>query len=350
MDVFKDSEIDLLSKSEQSTLNGMLNYSSLDLVALMRKFLNEKSIAYPRYMEQGGNLIKWNDKKLTTKLSDILGSSKSDKISKGGIRYIFQLNIDGELNIEGENDNWKNGLSYLVNSDLNIIPTKKALQMQLKKTPTWESVLSKMSKRNGVFWNGQSHQWFNLSDFATISNYKKFGDKKLNSLGLRSVKDLFSTIKKSQDFINSLRLRKQAINTDELNNALIKLAKNNLSNLAKEDFRKGSEISRRLDDFRNSNPDYLGNEMLDILFNKQKSDKEIIQNIPMVSEEEKSGLRKSDDLLEKELVKASKNVRKEEIRAIKEEIAELQEYAEEEEGEELEETLQAIEELKSRLN
>ena len=350
MDVFRNSEVDLLSKSEQSTLNGMLNYSSLDLVALMRKLLNEKSVAYPRYMEQGGTLIKWDDKKLTTKLSDVLGSSKSDKIVKGAIRYIFQINIDGELNIQGEDDNWKNGLSYLVNSDLNTIPTKKALQNQLKKIPMWESVLSKMSKKNGVFWNGESNQWFNMSDFATISNYKKFGDKKLNSLGLRSVNDLFATIKKSQDFINELRLRKQAVNTDELSNALVKLAKNNLSNLAKEDFRKGNEISKRLDEFKNSNPDYLGNEMLNVLFNKVKSYDQIVQSIPMVSEEEKSGLRKSDDLLEKELVKVSRNVRKDEIRAIKEEIAELQEYAEEEEGEELKETLQLIEELKIKLN
>ena len=352
LDIFRDSESDLLSKKEQLELNKILNYSTLDLVNLMKRFLNEKSISYPRFMEQSPQLVSWEDKNLLKKLSNILSSTNSEKIVKGRIRFLFQNNIDGELNIQGDdNENWKNGLSYLFNLEINTIPSKKLLSNELKKTPTWESLLARMPKKNGVFWNGQFYQWFNMSDFATINNYKKFGDKKLNSLGLKSVNDLLNTIKKTQDEINDLRLRKQAINTNELNNALVRLAKNNLDSISQEDFRKGSEINKRLNEFQNSNPDYLGNEMLNILFNKEKSDKQIVQTIPMVSEDEKQNIRKSDDLIEKELVKASKNVRKEEIKAIKEEIKELQEYAdEEEEGTEKTEILEYIEELKRKLN
>ena len=52
-------------------LNKILNYSTLDLVNLMKRFLNEKSISYPRFMEQSPQLVSWEDKNLLKKLSII---------------------------------------------------------------------------------------------------------------------------------------------------------------------------------------------------------------------------------------------------------------------------------------
>jgi len=350
MDIFRDSEVDLLNEKEKNTLNGILNYSSLDLIMMMRRLVMENGIAFPRGMKFQG-LVRWESKNLKKSLSEILAFQKSNtNVVKGDIEYLMAQNIDGELNIQGTGENWRTTLSYLFNSSENVLSSKNVLMTQLKKTPTWESVIAKMPKVYGAFFNGNEFRWFNMSDFVTISNYKKFSKTRLTALGLSSINQLFATIKKAQDNINELRLRKSAIETKELTNALVKLAENNLKSLNNEDFRKGTQIAKRVNEFQNANPDYLGNNMLDILFNKQKSDDEIIQTLPMVSEEEKQSLRKSDELVEQQLKKVSKKLRKEEIDAIKEEIKELTNFAKREEGEELEATLEYIEELKKKIN
>ena len=86
-------------------------------------------------------------------------------------------------------------------------------------------------------------------------------------MGITSANDIQIKIDESKEKINSFKIEKQELDTQQVFDELVQETRRKQEELNAEEIRAGSSYLARVKNFAESNPDYLGNKMLDVFNN-----------------------------------------------------------------------------------
>jgi hypothetical protein len=321
LDIFRDDENDLLNDSQINTLNSLLNYSAEELLNIVVKFQKEEKIGFPRGMNKSP--ILWRDKNLSDAIFEMIEFVKNNKstfkIDKR-IENLILYNMDGNLNILGTSDFWKQSYQYIFNFiESETLNSKEEVEDELNNINSWLIFIENMNDEFGAYWNDNYYKWFDTIISKLLIDYRTSFKMLMGNKGLKNKKDLTKSINDSLNKLEQFKNEKSILNSEEYIEDIKDIVRIKQKELNQQDFRKGSQIATRVNQFANSNEDYLGNDMLDILFNPN-APKSV--SIPKIQDTQVKAQKSREDLITSRLQRKAKAQRKKDIQ---EEIESLKE-------------------------
>ena len=176
-----------------------------------------------------------------------------------------------------------------------------------------------MNDEFGAYWNDNYYKWFDTIISKLLIDYRTSFKMLMSNKGLKNKKDLTKSINDSLNKLEQFKNEKAILNSEEYIEDIKDIVRIKQKELNQQDFRKGSQIATRVNEFANSNEDYLGNDMLDILFNPN-APKSV--SIPKIQDTQVKAQKTREDLITSRLQRKAKAQRKKEIQ---EEIESLKE-------------------------
>ena len=195
-------------------------------------------------------------------------------------------------------------------SDLN---TWELGENDYKKTikDTWVGWEETFNSSYGLFYYARS-QFYDIKIPKELAEFRVTQQKKFEPLGITSINEIQTMIDASKERINTLKLEQEQLDNEEVFEEIVQEVVRRQEELNAEEIRAGSSYLARVQNFAESNPDYLGNRMLEVFNNTPAEQLEQIQ----------VQYRPSDRAIAKALADASTEVPITEIEVVEEQTTE----------------------------
>jgi len=157
-------------------------------------------------------------------------------------------------------------------------------RIDISKT-TWIEVQDSFPLEYGMYRNGYDELYSNSMP-TILADFKVAFKTKLEPYGLLKLSDVEEKLNEVKTTINTLKLEQKNLYTDERFEELVQEVKRKQESLAKEEIRAGNSFRARAEAFANPNPEYLGNEYLDLFETRGDAKGQRFDEAVVVIEEE----------------------------------------------------------------
>jgi len=127
----------------------------------------------------------------------------------------------------------------------------------------WIEIQESFDASYGFYKKGYT-QFYQNDDARAIADFKIAYKNKLEPFGLLKKSDVSAKVYEVEQRINTLKLEQKNLYTDERFEELVQEVIRKQQELAKEEIREGNSFRARAEQFARPNPEYLGNEYLDL--------------------------------------------------------------------------------------
>jgi hypothetical protein len=219
----------------------------------------EKEVKPTKYPEP----FKWGSKDFKENIIEISEYREFRKINAN----VEDVALDMSLPIN-EQQNWGRKYYYECSYFESIIigydKVSKVIESNI--SDTWVAFEYKFARTFGLFY-GQNRQVYSNGIVKDLAEFRVTQKQKFEPMGITSANDIQIKIDESKEKINSLKIEKQELDTQQVFDELVQETRRKQEELNAEEIRAGSSYLARVKNFAESNPDYLGNKMLDVFNN-----------------------------------------------------------------------------------
>ena len=141
---------------------------------------------------------------------------------------------------------------------------------------TWVDFENKFSVPYGLYFAKETKIYENNIP-RELAEFRVTQQKVFEPMGISSMSDIQQLIDESKEKINTLKLEQQQLDDSQVFEELVQEVKRRQEELNAEEIRAGSSYLARASNFADSNPDYLGNKMLEVFNNTPISELKEIQ-------------------------------------------------------------------------
>lgn len=207
--------------------------------------------------------FKWGSKEFKENIIDISEYRQFRKLT-ANVEYVA---LDMSLPIN-EQQNWSN-VYYDYCSYFESIISGYTLSSELNESnisDTWVAFEENFSNSFNLFY-GKGRKIYSNDIAKDLAEFRVTQKQKFEPMGITSANDIQIKIDESKEKINSFKIEKEQLDTTQVFEELVQETIRKQEELNAEEIRAGSSYLARVKNFAESNPDYLGNKMLEVFNN-----------------------------------------------------------------------------------